>query len=138
TFRRGGTVWYAGRMNDGETLAFTTDIPEILPNVMLRYIVRNGAVREFLLSQSGMDGALVFQDARSYAALPVEISRALPYDYDLDGDWESETIDLVSTRDGRWQLTVNGVPASGEAYAMDAELLTLWLADLDYDGVVEI
>jgi hypothetical protein len=31
TFRRGGTVWYAGRVNDGETLSFTTDIPEILP-----------------------------------------------------------------------------------------------------------
>ena len=131
-----GDVFFAGCLNDGETLVLRTWIPDVLPALKLRYAAADG-VREYLISQSGRDGSLVLMDARPFMALPLEISGRLPFVFDVDGDNENEVIDLVNNGDGRWSLTVDGVSV-GDVYALDAEVCCLWLADLDWDGVTEL
>ncbi|MBR6114641.1 MAG: DUF3298 domain-containing protein [Oscillospiraceae bacterium] len=139
TFWEKDMFWFADRIEDGETLCLQTDIPEIIPDVMLRY-TGSGGTREYLISQSGKDGSLVLMDRQDFAALPMEISARLPFRYDLDGDGDRETIDLLNTAaDGmeHWRLLVDGELAP-DALDVDASLLSLYLTDLDSDGTAEI
>ena len=130
--------WYADMLRDGESLSVRTWIPEILPDLQISFTDAHGREERYLISQSGMDGSLALLDAAPYDPLPLEISGRLPFSYDLDGDGDREIIDLTrGGGDTRWMLTVDGVSA-GDVYALDAELISLWLVDLGYDGKCEI
>ena len=140
SFFEEGTLWYASRMDDGETLLLRTWYGDVLPTLKLSWRGENGVRQEKLLFQSGMDGSLVLMDGRTFEPLPLEISERLPFAWDLDGDGEDETIELVNTLENgaaHWQLHVDGEQA-GDAYALDASLQSLWLTDLDGDGVTEL
>ena len=135
-----GTLWYASHMNSGEVLALRTWIGDVVPTLKISWRQEDGAREEKLIFQSGKDGSLVLLDGRAHEVLPLEISHRLPFDYDVDGDGETETLDLVNTgENGRthWAFTVNGLPAA-DVYALDAETMYLWLTDMDDDGVAEI
>ena len=140
TFFVEGTRWYVSDLADGETVCLRTWIPEIIPNLALTRTDREGTRTDYI-SQSGRDGSLVLLRERDFLSLPLEISRLLPFDWDIDGDGDRETLDLCRVENNgasRWQLLVDGTPAPGEAYGLDAELLTLWLCDLDDDGTAEL
>ena len=140
SFLDDGTLWYASHLNDGKTLQLRTWIGDVLPTLKIRWKQSDGKQEEYLISQSGRDGSLVLLDTAPLTCLPVEISRRLPFEYDVDGDGETETVDLVNTGlngGTHWLLSVDGQLA-GDAFAMDAELMSLYLADLDADGVAEI
>ena len=136
-----GTLWYASHMDDGETLLLRTWIGDVFPTLKISW--RTGSGREErLIFQSGKDGSLVLLDGSGQQLLPMEISKKLPFAFDLDGDGEKETIDLRNTGSGsgsdtHWQLTVDGLPAE-DVYALSSEMISLWLADLDADGISEI
>ena len=138
-FYEDGTFWYASAMADGETLLLRTWFGDVLPTLKIGWKNANGSREEYLLFQSGKDGSLVMmKDAAP--ALPLDILRSLPFEYDLDGDGESEIIDMkIKQSVGRSHgvLTVNGLPAE-DTYATDAEGICLLLADLDGDGTAEI
>ena len=140
TFWPEGTLWYVSALEDGETLCLRTWIPEIIPDLALSRTEAAGKSTDYI-SQSGKDGSLVLLPRQGFLALPAEISRMLPLDWDIDGDGERETLDLRRTeKDGaaRWELLVDGTPAPGGAFALDGDLTTLWLCDLNFDGVAEI
>ena len=138
TFYDSGDVLRVSRLEDGERICVRTWIPDAMPDLKLVYTDASGREQEYLISQSGKDGSLVLMDAGPWAALPLEISGKLPYVYDVDRDGENETIDLVDgTEEGRRVLTVDGVSV-GDVLAMDARLSSLWLSDIDSDGVTEI
>ena len=139
SFGEAGDVLCVSRLEDGDRLCVRTWIPDVMPNLMLKYTDGSGQRREYLISQSGRDGSLVLMDARPWKDLPLEISQALPFTYDVDKDGENETIDLVRQEgeESRWVLTVDG-NSVGDVLAMDARLCSLWLADIDSNGIVEI
>ena len=140
TFSAEGTRWYVNDLGPGESLCLRTWIPEILPDLALTRTDRAGTRTDYI-SQSGKDGSLALMSDRGFLTLPAEISGLLPFDWDIDGDGERETLDLRRVENngaGRWQLLVDGTPAPGEAYGLDAEYPALWLCDLDNDGAAEI
>ena len=138
-FVEDGTLWYASRMEDGGTLLLRTWFGDVFPTLKIGWRRSDGQREDYLLFQSGKDGSLVMtRDETAY--LPLEVSGRLPFSFDLDGDGETEVLDLVKTaRDGasRWQLTVDGLPAEDTSTA-DAQIISLWVADLDADGTAEI
>ena len=138
SFWENETLLYISSLADGERFALRTWIPDVLPTLQIRYTGASGE-QTFLIFQSGKDGSLVLLDARPYTALPAEISGRLPFVYDLDGDGENETIDLVPDEEdeGRLSLTVDGFPV-GSVFSVDGASMALWLADADGDGTAEI
>ena len=134
-----GTLWYASAMADGETLLVRAWFGDVVPTLKIGWTNARGSREEYLLFQSGKDGSLVMmRDAAP--ALPLDILRSLPFEYDLDGDGETEIIDMeIAQSDGQSHgvLTVNGLPAE-DTYATDAAATGLLLADLDGDGRTEI
>ena len=88
---------------------------------------------------SGKDGSLVLMDARSFLSLPAEVFDKVPVSRDLDGDGTKETVDLRHTltqTNSQWEVLVDGKALPG-ALNLWGEC-QLWLADVDYDGVIEI
>jgi len=139
TFWTDGIYWYVSSLEDGETLCLRTWIPEILPDLSLTWTDAAGTNTAYI-SQSGKDGSLALLPEQDFLSLPAEIYRQLPFAWDIDGDGERETLDLLHARENgtdRWQLTVDGDPAPGGVWAL-GDLVTLWLCDLDFDGVTEI
>ena len=135
-----GTLWLASRLDDGQTLLLRTWFGDVFPTLKLSWKLEGGEREAYLLFQSGKDGSLVMMEDDPVSGFPAEVSGRLPMDVDLDGDGRNERLELTNTpRNGgtHWQLTVDGRTA-GDAYALDAELISLWLADLDGDGVTEI
>ena len=137
-FYENGDLLSVSRLEDGESICVRTWIPDVLPALKLIYTDGTGE-KEFLISQSGRDGSLVLMDARPYTALPAEIGGRLPFVYDLDGDGENETIDLVpeNAEEGAWKITVDG-ESLGDVVSVDRASCTLWLADVDSNGVPEL
>ncbi|MBR6208815.1 MAG: DUF3298 domain-containing protein [Oscillospiraceae bacterium] len=140
TFWPADLFWYASSLSDGETLTLLTWIPDAAPNLSISYDGIHG--RECCyISQSGKDGSLVLLPADDSDRLPLDISAMLPLSYDLDGDGVRETIELRNTEENgahRWELMIDGSVLPTGSYASDAEVLKVWLTDLDYDGKAEI
>ncbi len=70
----------------------------------------------------------------------ISILDALPYPVDLDGDGETEIVDLAENEESRWSVQVT---RGGDVKRFPTEVRTempcdLWIGDLDEDGGYEI
>ena len=138
-YAENGTLRYFSHLQDGETILLRTWFGDVFPTLKIGWRGSGAQREEFLLFQSGKDGSLVMLPDET-AFLPAEISARLPFSADLDCDGEKETLDLASIQtDGmrHRQLTVDGLAAE-DTYVTDADILSLWLADLNGDGMTEI
>ena len=56
-----GGLWYASRLDDGDSFELIAWIPDVVPNLRLSYTSAAGSV-SVLISQSGKDGSLVLME----------------------------------------------------------------------------
>ena len=137
SFSEESTLWAASDLPAGCTVLLRTWIGDVLPTLKLSY-VSAGQNREIYISQSGKDGSLVLLDGKQFLVPPLEITKMLPFAYDVDADSVQEIIDLADgEEEGYLRLTVDG-EALGDVFSVDPELLHLWLTDLDFDGRAEL
>lgn len=131
------TLWYISRLTPQEALLVRTQLPDTFPDLQLSWMAPDGTRCRRLLSQSGEDGSfLLLEPETRFAAR--EIGAELPFSCDLNGDGAAEQI-LLDNGDGAQVLTVTdesgrcfrAEPAAGTA-------VSLWLADPDADGHVEL
>ena len=84
-YRVDGTLWYAERLSDGESVCVQTWIPDVMPNLAISWRDSEGEHTKYI-SQSGMDGSLILMDGEPYAERPLNISGKSVYHYDNNGD----------------------------------------------------
>lgn len=110
TYRTDGTLWYAGRLADGESVCVQTWIPDVMPNLAISWRDADGEHVKYI-SQSGMDGSLILMDGEQYAERPLNISGKSVYHYDINGDYAAEEITVTAKDAGginEYTIAVNG------------------------------
>lgn len=134
-----GTLWYAGRLSDGESVCVQTWIPDAMPNLSISWRDGEGEHTK-LISQSGEDGSLVLMRNEEYVECPVNISGKSAYHYDIDGDGFVEEIAVTAKeKDGvcEYTITVDGT-ALDRTYMPFGERYDLWICQMRGDGVCEL
>ena len=58
-------IWYRNYMTTDEAVELVLSIPDVLPNVMLRYTLADGTVIERGIFQSGEDGSIILTEMNS-------------------------------------------------------------------------
>ena len=138
-YRVDGTLWYAGRLADGESVCVQTWIPDVMPNLSLSWRDAEGEHVKYI-SQSGMDGSLILMDGEPYAERPVDISGKSVYHYDINGDYAAEEITVTATDAGginEYTIAVNGTVLDRTNMPV-GDRYDLWICDLDGDGICEL
>lgn len=138
-YRLDGTLWYAGRLDGGESVCVQTWIPDVMPNLALSWRDAEGEHVKYI-SQSGMDGSLILMDGEEYAERPVNISGKSVYHYNINGDYAAEEITVTATDAGginEYTIAVNGTVLD-RTYMPVGDRYDLWICDLDGDGICEL
>ncbi len=84
------------------------------------------------------------KDAVSRGILPLNVTSALPYSFDLDGDGAKETIEAAGRKTdeyGNMAYSLHVTGGKGEDASQETYIIynpSVWLADLDGDGTVEV
>ena len=139
TYRTDGTLWYAGRLADGESVCVQTWIPDVMPNLAISWRDADGEHVKYI-SQSGMDGALILMDGEQYAERPLNISGKSVYHYDINGDYAAEEITVTAKDAGginEYTIAVNGTVLDRTNMPV-GDRYDLWICDLDGDGICEL
>lgn len=134
-----GTLWYAGRLADGESVCVQTWIPDVMPNLAISWRDADGEHVKYI-SQSGMDGSLILMDGEQYAERPLNISGKSVYHYDINGDYAAEEITVTAKDAGginEYTIAVNGTVLD-RTYMPVGDRYDLWICDLDGDGICEL
>ncbi len=138
-YRVDGTLWYAERLSDGESVCVQTWIPDAMPNLAISWRDSEGEHTKYI-SQSGMDGSLILMDGEQYAERPLNISGKSVYHYDINGDYAAEEITVTATDAGginEYTIAVNGTVLDRTNMPV-GDRYDLWICDLDGDGICEI
>ena len=139
TYRTDGTLWYAGRLADGESVCVQTWIPDVMPNLAISWRDADGEHVKYI-SQSGMDGSLILMDGEQYAERPLNISGKSVYHYDINGDYAAEEITVTAKDAGginEYTIAVNGTVLDRTNMPV-GDRYDLWICDLDGDGICEL
>lgn len=67
-FYQTSTHWYGSYLSNSG-LQIKTELPDGMPDLMIRYTDAEGGAHRYLLTQSGEDGSLILMDAESIAAV---------------------------------------------------------------------
>ena len=137
-YRTDGTLWYAGRLADGESVCVQTWIPDVMPNLAISWRDADGEHVKYI-SQSGMDGSLILMDGEQYAERPLNISGKSVYHYDINGDYAAEEITVTAKDAGginEYTIAVNGTVLDRTNMPV-GDRYDLWICDLDGDGEEE-
>ena len=138
-YRVDGTLWYAERLSDGESVCVQTWIPDVMPNLAISWRDSEGEHTKYI-SQSGMDGSLILMDGEQYAERPLNISGKSVYHYDINGDYAAEEITVTATDAGginEYTIAVNGTVLDRTNMPV-GDRYDLWICDLNGDGICEI
>lgn len=138
-YRVDGTLWYAERLSDGESVCVQTWIPDVMPNLAISWRDSEGEHTKYI-SQSGMDGSLILMDGEPYAERPLNISGKSVYHYDINGDYAAEEITVTAADAGginEYTIAVNGTVLDRTNMPV-GDRYDLWICDLDGDGICEI
>lgn len=138
-YRVDGTLWYAERLSDGESVCVQTWIPDVMPNLAISWRDSEGEHTKYI-SQSGMDGSLILMDGEPYAERPLNISGKSVYHYDINGDYAAEEITVTATDAGginEYTIAVNGTVLDRTNMPV-GDRYDLWICDLNGDGICEI
>ena len=138
-YRVDGTLWYAERLSDGESVCVQTWIPDVMPNLAISWRDSEGEHTKYI-SQSGMDGSLILMDGEQYAERPLNISGKSVYHYDINGDYAAEEITVTATDAGginEYTIAVNGTVLDRTNMPV-GDRYDLWICDLDGDGICEL
>ena len=144
SFTRSGSHLYFSDLTDGQTVGIQAEIPEIIPNLQISWRNADGTCQSRLISESGKDGSLLLMDYKQPQKLNyVDASLLLPYENDLDGDGAKETVDLVQNQstDSSDSIYALRVTDGGSTAQYQTRIISdpkLWLADIDYDGKMEM
>lgn len=138
-YRVDGTLWYAERLSDGESVCVQTWIPDVMPNLAVSWRDSEGEHTKYI-SQSGMDGSLILMDGEPYAERPLNISGKSVYHYDINGDYAAEEITVTAADAGginEYTIAVNGTVLDRTNMPV-GDRYDLWICDLDGDGICEL
>ena len=138
-YRVDGTLWYAERLSDGESVCVQTWIPDVMPNLAISWRDSEGEHTKYI-SQSGMDGSLILMDGEPYAERPLNISGKSVYHYDINGDYAAEEITVTAADAGginEYTIAVNGTVLDRTNMPV-GDRYDLWICDLDGDGICEL
>lgn len=144
SFIPSATVLYYSDLVSGQTLSLEAYIPDTIPNLQLSFRTSDGEVQKRLISQSGKDGSILLLNYTPGAKLnALEISGLLPYSADLNGDGSAEAVSLETREDenGENARTIVITAENGDVFEKICpitEFSSLWLADVDGDGLREI
>jgi len=139
-----GTRLYFSELSDGQTVGVQAVIPEGMPNLCISWRNADGTAQSRLISESGKDGSLLLIDYRQPQRMNyAEITDALPYAVDLDGDSANETVEFVKKQvpdesDMQYAVRVTDGGKTAEYQTQIISDPSLWCADVDYDGVMEL